>query len=113
MSEFTKGELTVIDRNEYGDHYIGNGDTQKHIAIVVHDILSSVNVAKANAKELVRRWNALEKDGLVDELREACEDSLVDISEASVKFERGHNKVGQKTLTRVFRKIEAAIAKVS
>ena len=31
---------------------------------------------QANAKELVRRWNAFEKDGLVDELRKACE-SLV------------------------------------
>ncbi len=30
----------------------------------------------ANAKELVRRWNAFEKDGLVDELVRACKMGL-------------------------------------
>ena len=30
---------------------------------------------RANAKELVRRWNAFEKDGLVDKLLVACKEA--------------------------------------
>lgn len=44
----------------------------------------------------------------IAELEKACKDALVYIPEASVKFERGHYKVGQRLLTKAFRVIESA-----
>jgi len=40
---------------------------------------------------------------------DSVENALICISEASVKFERKHHKVGQKLLTKAFRIIETAM----
>ena len=66
----------------------------------------------ANAKELVRRWNAFEKDGLVDELKRACELGLtkaLGISIAATELGAPITPTHQKHIEI----IQAAIAKVS
>ena len=57
---------------------------------------------KALAKELVRRWNAFEKDGLVDELLDACKEcraTFIGLQEGSIGWQ-------------AMKKVNAAIAKV-
>ena len=71
--ECTKGKLKwqrVGNRCELftddawiGELYVGYG-------------MNKIEEMEANAKELVRRWNAFEKDGLVDELRAALKDLM-------------------------------------
>ena len=61
----------------------------------------SDDVDEANAKELVRRWNAFEKDGLVDE--------LVVAFKGLIKYHY-HNDMGAKP--KEYHAAEAAIAKV-
>lgn len=61
---------------------------------------------KNELQEIIYRCNCH------DELVTGCEDALIGISEASVKFEHKHCKVGQAILTKTFRIIEAALAKV-
>ena len=62
---------------------------------------------EANAKELVRRWNAFEEGGIVDELRKACEDALKKLN-WPIYTER--EKLKMKSCRE---KLKAAIAKVS
>ena len=86
--EFVKGELSVKDTNEHGDYYIGNKDSYSYIAIVVAEVLSPENSAEEYAQEFVRRWNAFEKDGLVDELRTVVTDML-----CGLKYLRQTNEI--------------------
>ena len=53
---------------------------------------------------IVKQYNSY------DALLAACELAILDIAEASVKFERGHHKVGQQWLVKALQRIEAAIA---
>lgn len=57
---------------------------------------------KAYGEELVRRWNAFEEDGLVDDLLEACK-AVKNIKNKIYGFDVGG----------VIKQVEAAIAKVS
>ena len=59
----------------------------------------------------IRTFDILEDArGRIEELEKVCENVLVYIPEASVKFERKHYKVGQKLLTKAFRTIESITA---
>jgi len=84
MTEFVKGELKVS--TEYGDNCIIVDSKDNEICDVCpNDLEPDKNKiddnqfwfsgvkTKATANELVRRWNAFEEGGLVDELRTACE----------------------------------------
>ena len=66
--------------------------------------------AEANAKELVRRWNAFEKDGLVDELRAAADEGLAECER--VKMDCKCKWKNLDSLLGRIERIEAAIAKV-
>lgn len=68
---------------------------------------------KALAKEFVRRWNAFEKDGLVDELVVACEiglNAMNALKEMAEKFSAPDKDKAQHNEHIKF--VEAAIAKV-
>ena len=65
--------------------------------------------AEANAKELVRRWNAFEKDGLVDGLRAACDEGLAECER--VKMDCKCKWKNLDSLLGRIERIEAAIAK--
>ena len=60
--------------------------------------------------ELVRRWNAFEKDGLVDELRAACDEGLAECER--VKMDCKCKWKNLDSLLGRIERIEAAIAKV-
>ena len=74
--------------------------------------------AEANAKELIRRWNAFEKDGLVDELRAALK-ALMAAPETlppDNEFDKEQRDYRNRCMTRIdeARKLgKAAIAKVT
>lgn len=72
MSEFTKGELEVII-GKHNYHKLCRVSDTEH-----KDILENLPTEQAIAylKELVRRWNAFEEDGLVADLMEACHNTL-------------------------------------
>ena len=61
---------------------------------------------EANAKELVRRWNAFEKDGVVDELRTACEETQKLFAFIAENYKSAPHFPAAERL------VEAAIAKV-
>lgn len=70
MSEFTKGELCVSSSTLICDkeaRIVANVSP-----IEVQELKIDMPKATANAKELVRRWNAFEDSGMVDELKDAC-----------------------------------------
>ena len=96
--ECTKGKMEVWS-------HFGRGWAVQIICEDNKDALSGrdFDEAEANAQELVRRWNAFEKDGLVDELRTAFKElaaTFVGLPEGSIG--------GQ-----AMKKAEAAIAKVT
>ncbi len=107
--EHTKGK---IETKEEDHQHVGiyPENNTNCLAVVWSDDMFN---AEANAKELVRRWNAFEKDGLVDELRKACE--------AAGRFIRNGIGLGYINMPEeqtdpahtTLPKIEAAIAKVS
>ena len=79
--EFTKGELE-IGNTTYHNIIIVGGKNREYICSVRIQQTGGGAIAAAmepkriaNAKEIVRRWNAFEKDGLVDELREALKEN--------------------------------------
>ena len=103
MAEFTKGELTqgksntllYINGINFGDVLVGGLPHEK---------------CEANAKELVRRWNAFEEGGIVDELRKACKIGLgkaLGISKVAAELGAPITITHQKQIER----IEAALAK--
>lgn len=65
--EHTKGKLRVD-----GNCYV-KGEEGEMIATTSHIAGLTFEKQKANAKMLVRRWNAFEKKGLVTTLLTACE----------------------------------------
>ncbi len=65
----------------------------------------------ANAKELVRRWNAFEEGGIVNELRMACDEGLHECERVKINCTCEHKDLGG-LLRRIVR-IEAAIAKAN
>ncbi len=66
MSDYTKGELEIVQVS-VSTYQIWAKPKPNRKAILV-----ASNINEDDAKELVRRWNAFEKDGLVDELKKAC-----------------------------------------
>ena len=66
--EHTKGK---IETKEEDHQHVGiyPENNTNCLAVVWSDDMFN---AEANAKELVRRWNAFEKDGLVNELLTVC-----------------------------------------
>ena len=97
--ECTKGEMKA-GRINCGQFPISIDG--RHVAMIKFTHLIDMKQDEANAKELVRRWNAFEKDGLVDELVEAFKElaaTFVGLPEGSIG--------GQ-----AMKKAEAAIAKV-
>jgi len=72
MNEFTKGELKIDFRRPLLVFAANN----KIFAECTSEGLG-LDAAKANAKELIRRWNALEKiEQQRDDLLDACEMGL-------------------------------------
>lgn len=62
-------------------------------------ILVASNLNEDDAKELVRRWNAFEKGGMVDELRVACDiglDATNAILEIDIKLNSKNKKKASK-----------------
>ena len=93
--EYVKGELE-INIGKYNYHKLCRvGDTEHK------DILENLPTEQAIAylKELVRRWNAFEEDGLVSDLLAACE-AVKNIKNKIYGFDVG----------KVIKKVEAAIA---
>ena len=69
---------------------LGPSPSKKYIANVVIEQISGGTIAeimeaerKDNAKELVRRWNAFEEDGLVTELLDALESADLSLIECA------------------------------
>ena len=103
--ECTKGEFEARDNKIYQKQtYIGG------CAGYFEKTAFSDDVDEANAKELVRRWNAFEKDGLVDELRAACDEGHAECER--VKMDCKCEWVNLDSLLGRIERIEAAIAKV-
>ena len=98
MSDYTKGELEIVQVS-VSTYQIWAKPKPNRKAILV-----ASNINEDDAKELVRRWNAFEKDGLVDELRKACE--------AALPFIVAHD-VTCGTVSGAALQLQAAIAKVS
>ena len=79
--------------------------------IGVEGITTTYEEGIANAKELVRRWNAFEKNGLVDELRAACDEGLAECER--VKMDCKCKWKNLDSLLGRIERIEAAIAKAT
>ena len=94
--ECTKGELRVS-----GDYIITSPQNREDFLRVCKII------SLTHAKELVRRWNAFEKDGLMDELLTACKAQ----EEADNWF--GASDTGRKLKDKAKKLRIAAIAKVT
>ena len=107
----TKGEMTTQPRKEE-DSTFGDYDLMIDKAWVGR-IFGTC--AKHTAKELVRRWNAFEKDGLVDELVKTYL-GIVSII-GNVDHSQGHGensaKMRGEMLIDIRDLVQAAIAKVS
>ena len=97
--EHTKGTLRVS-----GDYIISPQNEEDFIRIC--KIFSF-----PDAKELVRRWNAFEKGGVVDELKTAADEGLHECERVKINCTCEHKDLGG--LLRRIGRIEAAIAKVS
>lgn len=67
MNEYTKGKLELNDIRPW-EIWVG---ADIHIA----DVHGNHETRRANARELVRRWNAFEEGGLVEEAIEACKET--------------------------------------
>ncbi len=70
--EFTKGELNCTKNQSFILCNIVNGKGE---------VFCNQPRCKDHAKELVRRWNAFEDGGLVDELRKALETAEVELEQ--------------------------------
>ena len=99
--EFVKGELEIIidDNTEYSRDKLCRVDDTEH-----KDIFRGLPTYQVQAylKEIVRRWNAFEDNGLVDELVKAFKElaaTFVGLPEGSIGWQ-------------AMKKAEAAIAKV-
>ena len=73
---------------------------------------------RANAKELVRRWNAFEKDGLVDELKKVLTSTLHSefpllLGLAKIEDEVTDGSINTINVEGRIQEIKAAVAKVS
>lgn len=112
MNEYTKGFLMQEQAAENAIDILSKRDGYSVVASIVacdEDELSGTQ--RANATELVRRWNAFEEGGLVEDLVNECKKAMLDIAEASIKFERKHHKIGQEWLEQAIHRLEAALAK--
>jgi len=71
-----------LEMNECSLNAIDIASVKRGLYIVVAQIINDndelTETDRANAKKLVRRWNAFEKDGLVEELKSTLEE-LVNI----------------------------------
>lgn len=106
MSEYTKGELGVSD--DYGDSLVIVDNRGEEIATVSAIDAEGNNwvygvKSKANATELVRRWNAFEEGGSHEALLEACE-----------RYVRMQDKInqemGRKPTNTMYNMMKAAVA---
>ena len=110
--EHTTGKLEVE-----GNTYLKD-DSGKVVFLTNHVTGLSFKQQSANAKELVRRWNAFEKDGLVDELRAALK-ALMAAPETlppDNEFDKEQRDYRNRCMTRIdeARKLgKAAIAKAT
>ena len=97
--EFTKGGLVaVFPKGSNGFWHIKSKATNRVIVTVWGEKSTS---AKLEAQELVRRWNAFEEGGLVDDLYKACEE-LIKSEPYGITPDFDES----------LRKVEAALAKV-
>ena len=69
MGEKTKDELTFTFGQDRG-WWVKLWHKNRNIAFVIGD---SLDEAKTNAKEIIRRWNAFEEGGITSDLLKACE----------------------------------------
>ena len=110
--EHTKSEIRVSSSNPESIYVLKNGKADGLFAMCdAGDYARSQKEGFANAKELVRRWNAFEDDGLVDELRAACDEGKAECELAMTDCRCEHKDIAG-LLLRIER-IEAAIAKVT
>ena len=66
---YVKGKLEIVQISE-STYQVWAKPKPNRKAILV-----ASNLNEDDAKELVRRWNAFEEGGIVDELRLACEET--------------------------------------
>jgi hypothetical protein len=106
----TKGELHCHDLDIHTWRAV-NDKVVEHTCIASMNESSQLN-DEANAKELVRRWNAFEEDGLVADLLEACKlglESMKGLLEIGVKI--GASNKNKRLHAKNIKQVEAAIAK--
>ena len=92
--EFAKGKLEIV-KISVSTYQIWAKPKPNRKALLV-----ASNLNEDDAKELVRRWNAFEDGGLVDELRTACKELLENEPYGITPY-----------FDEALRKIEAALAK--
>ena len=106
MSEFTKGEMKFTSGRDKG-WWVKLWLNQICIATMQGVYQDDAIVI---AKELVRRWNAFEDGGLVDELKVACDIGL-DAMNALLEIDIKLNSKNKKSLKETIKFAEAALAK--
>ncbi|KKM25932.1 hypothetical protein LCGC14_1589950 [marine sediment metagenome] len=117
--EHTKGKLQAIGstKAKFKDAYfIRLEDTEN--SFIAKTYGHTGFPAEANAKELVRRWNAFEKDGLVDELRKTLTSTLCGefpllLGLARIEDAATGSSINTINVEGRIQEVEAAIAKVS
>ena len=79
MAEHTKGELTVSKIHDDGSVHLNSGKNKDYICSVQIEQIGGGAIASAmeetrmaNAKHLLKCWNAFEEGGLVEKLVGAC-----------------------------------------
>ena len=101
--EHTKGKLEIVIIGKFDYHKLCRiGDTEHK------DVLEDIPTEQAIVylKELVRRWNAFEDGGLVDELRKACQEGLAECQRSAHILNIDKNGLPERITL-----IEAALAK--
>ena len=124
MSEYTKGKLELS--SEYGENCIivdskGNeifdacpidSETDENKRNN-NQFWASGKITKANAKELVRRYNAFEEDGIVSELVVACKiglDAMEGLKKISERIGTTKDIIQHKELVELVEFVENALA---
>ena len=110
--EHTKGELEIMPYTQR------DGDNIRWVKAVRGKRQAICQTfkpnAEANAKELVRRWNAFEEGGMVDELKVACKIGLDSMQGLlRIGIEMGASNKNKREHNEGIKFVEAAIAKVS
>ena len=109
--EHTKGKIEVSSSNPNYTYVLKDGKANGLFAECdAGNYARSKEEGEANAKELVRRWNAFEEGGIVEELKIACDVGL-DAINALLKMDIKFNTKNKKSLNEIIEFVEAALAK--